>query len=85
MLTPTVTNTPLSRAICRLFVDLNCISPTVWIRPVCITVDPVVMDVTDGAADHVGAAPVLPIRTCPVVPAAVAPIALAALPYTRPY
>ena len=35
-------------------------------------------------APHVGAAPVLPIKTCPVVPAAVAPQAEVPLPYKTP-
>ena len=34
--------------------------------------------------DHVGADPVLPTKTCPVVPAAVTPNAEVPLPYTTP-
>jgi len=47
-------------------------------------VDVIVTAPKDGVLDHDGAAPVLPIRTCPVVPAAVTPNALVVLPYKTP-
>jgi hypothetical protein len=46
--------------------------------------DEALRDVTVGSEENVGSLPVLPISTCPVVPAAVALIAFAALPTSTP-
>lgn len=61
---------PLAGAKVPATVTTPCVA-VLGVRPV----DPKLMDVTavEVAAAHEGAAPVLPTRTCPVVPAAVTP------------